>query len=113
MSRSDGRFEHDRWPWKLRHSFGDFWVLVDANDGYVSDACVEGSGEEFRDMARALRGRWKTSHKRCAVGIDDKGLRFYSPRNTQGCSAYLELSKADELAAIIDAVLDAGAPEDE
>lgn len=93
-------------PWRLRHSFGDFYVLVDAREQYVSDACVEGHADEWRDIVRALRARDRTHHKRCAVKFEEDGTAlFYSPRNTMGRSARLPAGEVTALADMIERVL--------
>lgn len=95
----------NNWPWKLRHSFGDFYVLVDSRDGYLSDACVEGHAGEWREMANALREQTAYSAKRCAVRFADGSALFWSPRNSMGRAAGLPQPLASQLADIIDAEL--------
>lgn len=93
------------WPWRLRHSFGDFYVLLDSHDRYVSDACVEGHADEWRDIVDGLRKRERKSHKRCALGFANGSALFHSPRNTMGRDARLPIARCDELADIIEAEL--------
>ena len=63
----------------------------------ISDACVEGTAEEMRDIARAIRSRTRTSHKRCSVYTFGGDAHFRSPRNSQ-CDGVVPLRYADELA---------------
>lgn len=104
-------FDGAHWPWQL-HSDEDWHVLFDADMRYVSDACVEGTAAEWRDIAKALRLCASESFKRCAVRatLRDGLVEFalYSPRNTCGGAAVLSgQAKANEMADIIDAALDA------
>jgi hypothetical protein len=99
-------FDGAAWPWTL-HSDDDWHVLFDAHMRYVSDACVEGSGDEWRAISAALRNGESESFKRCAVRFDGDDFSLYSPRNTCGGAARLSgRDKAVALADIIDAALD-------
>lgn len=106
---------------------GDWWVIERASysgDPYlerigenamalrdparISDADVEGTAEEMREIAKAIRARTGYRAKRCAVKVDDgNDVRFWSPRNSQRDGA-TDLASADELAAMIEATVGAG-----
>lgn len=71
------------------------------HSGRISDACVEGSLEEMKAIAEAIRNRTKFSAKRCAVYIENNRAFFYSPRNSQK-HASVPLEFADKLAEEIE-----------
>lgn len=100
-------FGSNQWPWHLdTDDECDWHVLRDAAYGYVSDACVEGTAEEWRDISAALRKRESVSHKRCSVRFSGDTFTLCSPRNTMGNVARLSgHAKADDLADIIDSAL--------
>lgn len=91
--------------------FDEWWVLAGAENW----ACVEGSAEEWAEIADLLAsGRnGSVSHKRCAAVVGpmrDSGtdcVHLYSPRNASGERDYVRLSRAagQELARQIAAVL--------
>ena len=96
------------WPWRLRHAFGDFYVLVDNCEQYIGSACVEGHADEWRGMAEALRSGGSYHAKRCAVEFEDGAALFWSPRNTTSIkrgAGRLPQALAAELADAIDAGL--------
>lgn len=103
------RFNHSVWPWQVStdcfsHVMGEpLWcVLHDATGGYVSDACVEGTGTEFLALAAALRREEDESFKRCAIEFCGNELTLWSPRNCHGGCASLKREQAAELADIIE-----------
>lgn len=98
------------WPWQLDTDRDCDWhVLRGSKYGYVSDACVEGTTEEWRAIAEALRKGESVRFRRCAVHwLDAVTFLLCSPRNTLGNAARLSgHAKANELADIIDRALDA------
>lgn len=68
----------------------------------ISDACIEGSAFEMREIAHVIANRGSVKFKRCAVVVDEKKnvARFSSPRNSQK-DAIVHLSDADDLAKAI------------
>lgn len=99
-----GHFDGSTWPWQVSEVEG-WCALRDASYRYVSDACVEGSVEEFRELAAALRAGQRYRAKRCSAWIEDGRWWFCSPRNTVGGSAALPLERGAELADIIERAL--------
>ena len=79
--------------------------MLDATDRYISDACVEGNAEQWREAADALRRGRDFHAKRLSVGFVEDEIRLCSPRNTVGGYATLPAALAGDLAAIIDAAL--------
>lgn len=71
------------------------------DSGRISDACVEGTAEEMREIALAIKARSSVSFKRCAVSVDGKEVSFWSPRNSS-TDGVVPLEDAD---AFADAVL--------
>ena len=63
----------------------------------ISDACVEGTAEEMRELAKAIKARGSASFKRCAVRVDGERAYFCSPRNSTR-DAEVPLADADEFA---------------
>ncbi len=76
----------------------------------ISDADVEGSAYEMREIAKAIRARGRYSAKRCAVYVDGDKVCFRSPRNSSE-DGVTNLAFADELATIIETSLALGSPE--
>ena len=103
-------FDGTQWPWELVGD-ADWLALHDASGRYVSDACVEGNAEQWREAAAALRGRHDFYVKRLGIDFKDGQIRLWSPRNSVGGYAVLPVDLADALADVIDAGLRAvGAP---
>lgn len=67
------------------------------HSGRISDACVEGSAEEMRAIAEAIKARGSASFKRCAVHVMGGVAYFCSPRNSTR-DAEIPLADADEFA---------------
>lgn len=67
------------------------------NSARISDACVEGTAEEMRQIAKAIKARGSASFNRCAVHIDGERAYFRSPRNST-VDAEIPLADADEFA---------------
>lgn len=104
--KNGSHFDGATLPWEL---FGDqnWYALHDATGRYISDACVEGNEQQWRDAAHALRGRHNFSVKRLAIRFVDQEVQFWSPRNSVGGFARLPLELADALAHWIEAGLPA------
>lgn len=80
------RAHHDNRHWmeplygydgrQIGHSF--------QHSGRISDACVEGTLEEMKEIAQAIFEGTRASFKRCAVKyMEDGRVAFWSPRNSQ------------------------------
>lgn len=67
----------------------------------ISDACVEGTLEEMKDLAAAIRARTTTSYRRCAVKCCPHSVEFWSPRNSRE-RGVATVEAADELATQIE-----------
>ena len=67
----------------LRHSegLGD-WYVIERNGRDITDANVEGTLEEMRGIAQAIRVGTNYYAKRCAVSIREGKAFFWSPRNS-------------------------------
>jgi hypothetical protein len=63
----------------------------------ISDACVEGTAAEMREIAQAIKARGSASFKRCAVRVAGERAYFCSPRNST-TDAEVPLADADEFA---------------
>lgn len=63
----------------------------------ISDACVEGTAEEMRAIAEAIKARGSASFKRCAVHVKGEIAYFCSPRNSTR-DAEVPLADAEEFA---------------
>jgi len=63
----------------------------------ISDACVEGTAEEMRELAKAIKARGSASFNRCAVRVAGERAYFCSPRNSTR-DAEVPLAAADEFA---------------
>jgi len=70
--------------------------------GRISDADVEGTGEEMRAIAKAIKERAGVRFKRCAVNVwaEADRVEFCSPRNST-VDGECTLAEADELADLI------------
>lgn len=74
----------------------------------LSDACIEGTADEMRDIARAILARREVHHKRCAVvalNDGDECAEMWSPRNST-IRARVPLTVADDFARRALAMLD-------
>ena len=86
-------------------SFDDWWVIERAPVGRLLDADVEGTAEEMRGIAAAIRARGRYSAKRCAVDArEPDGVRLWSPRNS-AAAALVDYAEADCLAVVIEGKL--------
>lgn len=63
----------------------------------ISDADVEGTADEMRAIAEAIKARGSVSFKRCAVRVHGDVAYFCSPRNSMR-DAEIPLADADEFA---------------
>lgn len=70
----------------------------------ISDACVEGTAEEMRTIAEAIKARGSASFKRCAVHVKGDLAYFRSPRNSTR-DAEVPLADAEEFAGQVLAAL--------
>lgn len=68
------------------------------------NADVEGTAEEMRELARAIRARSSAYFRRCAVAVVGSRVDFWSPRNSTAAGS-VALADADALADEIDAKL--------
>lgn len=93
-------------------SFDGWWVIERAPVGRLLDADVEGTAEEMRALARAIRDRGHYSAKRCAVDVGADRVYLWSPRNSM-CRAVVSLTAADSLALMIDTTLGTAGRESE
>lgn len=90
------------------HENKDWWEPTQYGSAYqhsgrISDACVEGSLEEMKLIAKAIRARAKFEARRCAVHIENNRAFFCSPRNSRK-NASVPLEFADQLAEQIEAL---------
>jgi hypothetical protein len=91
------------------HSNTEWWEDLGDNcfaychSGRISDASVEGSLAEMKEIAAAIRNRSSVDFRRCAVRCDDSSAYFCSPRNSER-EGSCTLAEADNLASQIEAV---------
>lgn len=90
------RKEHDGRTWMERSSL--------RCSSRISNADVEGTGEEMLALAKAIRERGEFSAKRCAAHVKGDRVELLSPRNST-YAASVPLVVADALAAEIEAVV--------
>jgi hypothetical protein len=102
------RAEHDGRTWVETVMVGGHPCMSFMTAARFSDADVEGSAEEMRDIATAIETRSTESHKRCGVDATGDPVKFRSPRNSQR-DGECTLVEADALAAQIRALLPNGA----
>lgn len=75
------RAEHDGHQWMEQVSANGY---VFRRSARVSDADVEGTGEQMLSLARAVLDGGGESHKRCAVrALANDSFAFRSPRNSR------------------------------
>lgn len=101
------RSEHDGRGWWDRTPFGRQWCKssrICGNGGFSAD--IEGSAEEMREIARAIRGRSEYGANRCYVDARWEPVRFGSPRNDNGRKGEASLEEANDLAWQIERLLD-------
>ena len=88
------RAEHEHRQWMERTGPNSMQLM---DSGRISDACVEGTAEEMRALAKAIKARHWASFKRCAVRVEGESAYFCSPRNSTR-DAVVPLADADEFA---------------
>lgn len=88
------RAEHEGRQW-LEPSGPNCLRFMDS--GRISDACVEGTAEEMREIALAIKARGSASFKRCAVNVHGEQAYFCSPRNST-TDGVVPLAEADAFA---------------
>lgn len=88
------RAEHEGRTWMEPTGHNSMQFM---DSGRISDACVEGTAEEMRGLAKAIKARDSASFKRCAVRVDGELAYFCSPRNSTR-DAEVPLADADEFA---------------
>lgn len=88
------RAQHENRQW-LAPLGGNGFQFMDS--GRISDACVEGTAEEMRAIAEAIKARGSASFKRCAVHVKGEIAYFCSPRNSTR-DAEVPLADAEEFA---------------
>lgn len=60
----------------------DDWYVLEGGCNWAS---VEGTAEEWHELARAMKKKANKSFKRCAVALQPDGsFVFWSPRNSTG-----------------------------
>lgn len=52
----------------------------------IGNADIEGTAEEMREIARAIKSKTSASFKRCAAVYTTAGVRMSSPRNSIGAT---------------------------
>jgi hypothetical protein len=84
--------------WVERTTYG----LAFMTSSRLSDADVEGTGEEMLAIAEAIESRTDLSFRRCAVKFGGDGaVYFSSPRNTTDEVEPVSCADADALAVLI------------
>jgi hypothetical protein len=96
------RKEHDGREWLEPTGPNSMSVRRSAR---ISDADIEGTGDEMRAIARAITARADYSEKRCAAEADGERVYLWSPRNSTR-RAVVPFAIADALADEIRAALD-------
>lgn len=81
----------------------DWFVIVDENGNYISDACVEGTLGEMLVLARAIMWRRDSCvlFNRCAYVYNEPFFCFYSPRNSQSSAQVSYLDALDWASNVI------------
>lgn len=92
--------EHDGRIWMGRNEYG----MCLMSSARISDADVEGTAEEMKGIAKAIRERGGASFGRCAVDATSEPVKFSSPRNSLK-DGEVSLADADALASEIEAKL--------
>lgn len=90
----------------------DDWYVLEGGRNWAD---VEGTADEWRAIAVAIRARKRESFKRAAVAGAGPGklVTLWSPRNACGANDHVELTaeEADALAAQIDQLLSEVGPD--
>jgi len=88
------RAEHEHRQW-MERTGPNCMKLMDS--GRISDACVEGTAGEMRELALAIKARGEAEFRRCAVRVDGESAYFCSPRNSE-VDGVVPLADADAFA---------------
>jgi hypothetical protein len=91
------RAEHDGREWLQKTGPN---IMAFMRSARISDADVEGTLSEMKEIGQAIENRSEASFKRCSVRIDGERAFFDSPRNSTR-EGECSLAEADELAALI------------
>lgn len=89
--------EHDGRTWMEPVKIGDFECMSFQMSARISDACVEGTAQEMREIGFAIEQRAEESFKRCAVDATTDQVKFWSPRNSMR-PGIVSRADADDLA---------------
>jgi hypothetical protein len=92
------RADHDGREWDEQTAPNCFRFMRSARLG---SADIEGTADEMRAIAQAIRNRGCASFRRCHVEVLGDVALFCSPRNSEGDTP-VPLADADELAAQIE-----------
>jgi hypothetical protein len=92
------RAEHDNRTWVEQLSPNSSAFRY---SGRISDADVEGTLEEMKEIAKAIRARGFAHFKRCMVVVNGNDVLFESPRNSSA-PGITTLEEADDLATQIE-----------
>lgn len=111
LRKSDPDGDWDWWVIERAEHDGRMWMEPTGPNSAslmcssrFSDADVEGTSDEMREIAKAIRARGRYRAKRCSVVIEGDEAHFCSPRNSQK-DGVTTLACADELAKLIETVL--------
>ena len=99
------RAEHDGRTWMEQRDFGG-GIMGGAfmMSCRITDACVEGDGEEMLALAKAIGAGKAASFKRCEAYPHQGGYALSSPRNST-YAALVPMDVAERLAASIRATV--------
>ncbi len=92
--------EHENKGWMEPTEYGAAFRW----SGRISDADVEGTGEEMLAIAAAIKQRKSISFYRCAAEVVTDGYNLSSPRNSQE-PGFISFSEADALAESITTIV--------
>ncbi len=95
------RAEHEGRVWLERTGPNGMKFMDSAR---ISDACLEGTAEEMREIAKAIKDHGSASFRRCSVRVDGGYAYFCSPRNSK-IEAVVPLEDAAEFADLALAML--------
>jgi hypothetical protein len=87
----------------------DWYVLADDDGRDVGSASVEGTMDEWIEIAKAMKRRESCSHRRCAAHWCGHHYSFNSPRNSMGEEACLFGDEIDRFADSVLAQIGSGA----
>lgn len=111
IRKSDPDSDWDWWVIERAEHDGRMWMEPTGPNSAslrcsarISDADVEGTADEMKMIAEAIKARSRFSAKRCAVMVEGEQVKFWSPRNSQK-DGITTLACADELAKLIETVM--------